>query len=714
MRTASKKKIQANPPGAKTPGGVPGAAGPAGQAKKPAEPERNLVDTAHDVFVKLRDAEATAIHKRLAKQTIPWGVGAAVAGSALLGIPMKEPASIIAGGLADAAIIAGLYLPAALKTSFASAMARWAREHPFHTVLCGIAAWVWYTAAVILGVGSAPELMTVGLAGMYLLAARWWNVHRLGYPGDEEIREVKEGIKEIIEDVKDELEEVVGAADNIVEKWDKKLAHDGGVLSGARLRDREEHPAGQAYALHIVPGKQTIESVMNAMPLISTGLGVPQRNLLVEERQPTDDDPEPDPAILKFQVITKSPIRNTVPLEGPRWRWNGDDLIVDMGPFADGIDQAPWRLFSQNSLWGGFVGGSQGSGKSSLIDAMAISFMDTGLVSVIYVDPQDGSSSPGLFECAEWAIGSDKDQQENLLIGLESLVRFRAMENSVRLHVSGFTPSRERPGFLVIIDECHAAFTKENATRWGLVARVGRKVGVAILGASQIYGLDSFGGDDALRQSLETANSAILRIGKNQASLIPGTTLDPSRLPQIAGYGVIRATDPKYNRSAPFRGPYAKDEVRMAMMRAAAKKQPYPDALAIGALDNDTERAFSRRHEIFVESQERMEAELQMLEAGMSVAVPKPEPMASGPMGPAIEAIEGEYISVPTVHGLDGVKKVIFEGIATGTTDTAGLLDLCKIMGFTSESWFFEALNELQDLKLIKSAKKGIYELGAA
>jgi hypothetical protein len=259
-------------------------------------------------------------------------------------------------------------------------------------------------------------------------------------------------------------------------------------------------------------------------------------------------------------------------------------------------------------------------------------------------------------------------------------------------------------------------FTAANAARWGLVARVGRKVGVGILAASQIYGLDSFGGDDGLRQSLETANSAILRIGKNQASLIPGTTLDPSKLPQIPGYGVIRATDPRYNRSAPFRGPYAKDEVRMALIRAAAQKQPRPDAIAIGALDNETDGAFSRRHEILAESREKMERELRMLEAGIAVPVtqPKPEPVSSGPMGPEIEEIKGEYINTPTTHGLDGIKKVIFEGIATGTRDTAGLLDLCKAMGFTSESWFYEALNELQAAQMVKSTKKGIYELGAA
>lgn len=705
MKTATKtdpaKKVQAP-----APGGAP--------AGKKAEPERNLVDTAKDVFVKLRDAEASAIHKRLARQLTPWGVGAAVVGSALIGTKAEVQVALVTGGLADAAIIAGLYLPKALKLSFAEAMARWAREHPTHTIICGIAAWVWYTAAVILGVGSAPELITAGLAGLYLLAARWWNVYRLGYPGDDIVQEVKEGIEEIVEDFKDELEDLAGV-DDIVQKWDKKVSGPGGPLGGAKLRDRSEHPAGQAYALHIVPGKQTLETVMNAMPLIATALGIPQRNLLVEDRPPTDDEPEPDPAILKFQVITNSPIRKVVPLEGPRWRWDGSNLIIDMGPFADGIGQAPWRLLSENSLWGGFVGGSQGSGKSALLDAMAISFLDTGLISVIYVDPQDGGSSPALFECAEWAIGSDPVQQEDLLTGLESLVRFRAMENSARLKVSGFTASRERPGFLVIIDECHMVFTAANAARWGLVARVGRKVGVGILAASQIYGLDSFGGDDALRQSLETANSAILRIGKNQASLIPGTTLDPSKLPQIPGYGVIRATDPRYNRSAPFRGPYANDATRMAMMRAAARKQPHPDAIAVGALDNETDGAFSRRHEVLVETREKMETELRMLEAGLQVAMPKakPEP-TTGPMGPEIEEIKGEYITTPTFHGLDGIKKVIFEGIATGTKDTAGLLDLCKAMGFTSESWFFEALKELQSDKMIKSTKKGVYELGAA
>lgn len=691
-------------------GKQPAPAKPGAGSGKPAEPEvRNLVDTAKDAFAKVKNADENAIHNKMSKQLLPWGVGATVAGAALLGLPAHEPASLIAFGLADAAIIAGLYTKKALTLSFAEAMATWAREHPAHTVLCGIAAWVWFSAAVMLGLGSARELMVAGLVGMYLLAAKWWNVHRLGYPADE----IVEAVAEELEEIADQIEELIDS-DAIVDKWAKNVAASGGVLPGTKLVNRQKIAAGSCYELHIVPGRQTLDDVINAMSRLATALGVPHRNLLVEDMPPTDDNPEPDPAVLKFQVITNSPIRKTVPLEGPRWRWNGDDLIVDMGPFADGVGQAPWRLFSENSFWGGFVGGTSGAGKSALIDAMAISFLDTGLVSLFYIDPQDGGSSPGLFECAEWSVGSDPAQQEDVLLGLESLVRFRAMENSVRLNVSGFTPSIQRPAILLIIDECHMVFNTANAMRWGLVARVGRKVGVNILAASQIYGLDSFGGEDSLRQSLETANSAILRIGRNQASLIPGTTLDPSKLPQIAGYGVIRATDSQYNRSAPFRGPYAKDAVRQQMIRQAAVKMPRIDRLAIGALDNANEGAFSNRHLKLEESRAQMELELQQLEAGIPVAVSKAEPVAAGPMGPELEAVEGEYINAPTVHGLDGVKRVIFEGIATGTTDTAGLLDLAKAMGFTSESWFYESLKELQDSEMIRSHKKGVYELGAA
>lgn len=683
---------------------VPGQAVKGGPGKKP---DKSLVK---DVYVKLRDADASAVHKRLSNQILPWGVGAAVAGSAVAGSRMNYPASLIAGAFADACVIAGLYIPKAVDVSFAAAMARWAREHPAHTVLCGVAALTWYTAAVILGVGSAPELMAAGLAGMYLLAARWWNAYRLGYPGEEVLAEVKEEIKEIIDaDPEEDID-----IDAIVSKWEKKVSCHNGILAGTRLADRKDHPAGSSYLLYIVGGRHTLEEVQNAMPRVATAIGVPLRNLLVEDVPPTEENPDPDPAILKFQVITRSPIRKTVLLEGPRWRWIGKDLIVDMGPFADGVGQAPWRTFSENSFWGGVVIGTQGSGKSALIDALAISFLDTGLIHVIYIDPQDGGSSPGLFECAGWSIGNDLDQQENVLLGLEALVRYRAMENSARLHTSGFTPSRERPAILTIVDECHLVFNAANARRWGMVARVGRKVGVAILAASQEYGLATFGADDALRQSLETANSAILRLGKNQASLISGTNVDPSKFPQVAGYGTVRAVSPEYNRAAPFRGPYARDDVRMTMMRAAAAKMPPLDRLAVGALDNDNDGAYSRRFEALEESKAKMEQELRLLEAGIPIATPKPPVVESGPMGPDLETIEGEYVNAPTVHGLDGVKRVIFEGIATGTTDTASLLDRAKIMGFTSESWFFEALRELQADGMIHSVKKGIYELGAA
>jgi hypothetical protein len=59
-----------------------------------------------------------------------------------------------------------------------------------------------------------------------------------------------------------------------------------------------------------------------------------------------------------------------------------------------------------------------------------------------------------------------------------------------------------------------------------------------------------------------------------------------------------------------------------------------------------------------------------------------------------------------------GVRKVIFEGIAAGTVNTAGLRKLAKEKGFTSESWFFQALRRLQADGLIRrGVKNGIYEL---
>lgn len=655
-----------------------------------------------DTINSARNADETAIHKRLEKQIAPWVVGSSVASLALTGLAMNPGYDVGFGALSIAAVTAGLYLPKALDMSFVGNLATWARSNKIHTWMCASAAWVWYTMAVIMGVGEAKTLTLTGVSALLLLSARWWQEYRIGYP-DTDLVEASP-LDEMI--ITETIENLVGEDDKIIAKWAKNVAGSGGALPGTRLSGREEVKNGVAYSLDLVPGKQTIQNALSALPLIATALGVPQRNLIVEEVHPTEDNLDPDPAILRFQVITNSPIRKIVPLNGPTWKRDGDDLWIELGLFADGEGIVRWKVFTENSMWGGYVVGDTGQGKSVISDTIGMSLMDTGLVTVFYIDPQNGTSSPGLFKNADWAIGNDPARWDRMLTGLETLVNIRSAENAVRLGTGGFTATPARPGVMVIIDECHVPF-RLWPERFANVARQGRKVGVAMIGLSQIYGLKSFGEDEALRQSLCGGNTVALKVSRNNASLIDGMPINPADLPDIPGYGIVVSPDPKFGRTAPFRGFYAKEEARKTMMAHVAPSMAKLDDLAIGALDSLTNDVYSMRDFEAEADLVAMETLLRNLEQGIKVSMPKtPTPAKAGEM-PNLEDFREE--AAPGA-GLVGVKKLIYEAIKNGTTSTGALLELAKSKGFTSESWVYDALRELVEDQLIsKGSKQGSY-----
>jgi hypothetical protein len=92
------------------------------------------------------------------------------------------------------------------------------------------------------------------------------------------------------------------------------------------------------------------------------------------------------------------------------------------------------------------------------------------------------------------------------------------------------------------------------------IAREGRKVGVALLAASQVNDLGAFGTGpegEALRSSLLMGNGIIMRTKANSAKGIFNVAIDPRSFPKIPGYGFL--VDPE-DRSAPYRGWFVDDE----------------------------------------------------------------------------------------------------------------------------------------------------------
>lgn len=578
-----------------------------------------------------------SLRARLAAQFYPWKVGAAALAA---GVLQAQVAAVSTTHALAAALATGAGAWAALRllrTERARAWratrlaAEWAALDPAHARVCAGAVGAWLVAIAVLRPDSLQAWWWTGLAGLLLLlglAARFWAHHRIPRvpataPGKAAALPAPPG------------------EHPVARKWRTRIATPSGPLPGSRLSGLREEPYGVRGRLHLVPGRQSLHTARAALSLIATGLGVGEADVLIEPVEPSQDDPRPDSSILELKVVTTGRLSQPAPLEAGRLRVDGADVRIRLGPYADGDGEALYKLYTTDSMWSGFVAGSTGSGKSGLIDALALGAWEHGATIVIYLDPKNGGSSPRIFERAHWAIPNDPPTWDKLLDGLIELVEARGLENSARLKTSGFTPSRERPGVLVIVEECHAVVTPNNAARWGRVAREGRASGVALVMASQIYGLQTFGGDDAVRANITAGNTVALRVSRNQASMIADIPLDPSTLPKIPGVGLVDD-----GRQVPFRAAWAPNETTAALMDAAlADAVTELDPVAAGALDAGTGGLYSRRHDVAAQQVANAEERLRAYEAGH-----QPRARQAEDTEPALPNITGPTLfDIPTI-----------------------------------------------------------------
>lgn len=551
-----------------------------------------------------------SIRRHMAAQFYPWKVGGVALAAGVLVSQIAQVSATHAILTATATGIGAFAAMRLLRTIKArqwratKLAAEWAEVDPAHARVCSAAAGIWLLAVILIQPATLAAWWWSGLVGLLALLAlgsRYWSHHR---------------VPRVLAQVDDEgpgTPPPPPGEHSMARKWRTRIANRSGPLPGTRLTDLSEEPYGVHGRLHLVPGKQTINSVRAALGYVATGLGVSEADLLVEHVEPTEEEPKPDSSILDIKIVTVGLLSKKVPLEPGRLDVTDDgEVHIRLGPYADGDGDARYRLYTADSMWSGFVAGSTGSGKSGLIDNLALAAWETKNTIVIYLDPKNGGSSPRIYDRAHWAIPNDPGTWDRLLSGLVELVEARGLENSARLKTSGFTPTAERPGVLVIVDECHAVITSENAYRWGRVAREGRAAGVALCLASQIYGLDSFGGSDAVRANVTAGNTVALRVSRNQASMIADIELDPSALPKITGVGLTAE-----GRDVAFRAAWAPNDTTANLMDTALEGAPTElDALAAGALDAGSGQLYSRRHEIAAQQTEDAEARLSAYEAG--------------------------------------------------------------------------------------------------
>lgn len=557
---------------------------------------------------------------------------------------------------------------------------------------------VWLTGVTVTGLsmGAVGLLMAIG----YAIAAHWFQTHPIGIlPATETVTPYEQ-------------------------LWEENIGTTDGCLPGTRLAAAHHIKAGIRYVLRLRPGRQTLEMVHERISKIRGGLFLKRDQDLIIEPHPT----LPEPTLL-VTIVTRSPIRKFVIHPGVE-AFDPATGRIRLGPFADGEGTASWRAYTDNRLWGGFVQGGTGSGKSRLIESIALPLAasHTHPTVIFYGDGQGGASSPLLMKYADLKARTH-DEILAMLEGMHLVILLRQDENALS-GAEGFTPTDDRPGVLGIIDECHKPLSKvENPENWAriqyliaTIAREGGKVGVALLLASQQTTLDVFGGAgtphaEAIRTNLLAGNGVMLRSKDPNAKTIFGVDVNPKKFPPLAGYGLLVDPDPEA-RTAPFRGYYVTDRIRDEWPKTIHWRSLDPGAAAAYG------KRYIRRHELADQALEAVRARLAARRAGQMS-----EPSTVGLPAPAQAGWDGDVLQVygcrafPSVtdfaaevrSSIEAARRRLHEGhdkvlaaIGSGINSPQRIADATDY----SVRQVHNLLDELIDVgRVRRSEQRGVYEL---
>ncbi|MFG1847754.1 P-loop NTPase family protein [Micromonospora carbonacea] len=461
----------------------------------------------------------------LGAQATPW----AVMGALVVAAGACRIAATATGAEQETALtVAGVAFTAAVVTAWATRRRITDRRtrHRFVAALYLAAGWLATVTAIGLSWGAVAALTIFG-CGLSLL---WWREHRIG-PGLPAAPTAAAG-------------RVYGS------RWAENVACPGGALPGSKVSD--EHPVvgGTRFTVRLVPGKQELATVTGAFGKIRTGLGLRRTDELMAEDHPTLDQSH-----VQVTILEKAPVlmRDNV--------WPGGGAYdpktgrVALGPYVDGEWFATWRVYTSDSIWGGFLVGGQGSGKTRMMEGIVMSVVAATPTVVFFADGhgESGASSRLLRDHADYFAGTP-DQLRVMLRGLHHLGAAR-LDDMMIDDLEGFTPTEDRPGLILVIDECHKFFEHDDIQELtaNLITEY-RKIGITVIAATQTGMLDrAFGTGkhaDALRSALLTGNGVVLRIKSASIKDVLKLGYDPREFPPVAGYG--RLVDEE--RAVAFRG----------------------------------------------------------------------------------------------------------------------------------------------------------------
>ncbi|WP_337797690.1 FtsK/SpoIIIE domain-containing protein, partial [Nocardiopsis dassonvillei] len=540
-----------------------------------------------------------------------WGVGVYGATAAYTAMAVDAGMAPAATALvaATTAGTAANLLPRVLRGKKAAkrwpVAADWVSREPGHArVVANVAAM--YATLTAAAAPTTPEGWTVaGAAGVLTLmgcSARYWQHHR---HHTAVVRPGAGGPAAPVSTV-DETPEQLCA--RVRTRWASRVGCEGGILPGSTLRISPA-PAGAAGKLFLVSGRHDLSSVTSVLGKIASALGVAKKYLAIEDYEP-EDGSEPDPAVLTVSIMSARVRSRVYPLGDYQLvHRRGDLTTLTVGGVIDGSEMAEWLLYDDSGIRHGYLTGNTGAGKSVLMDTLVIGALETGVTSVLYIDPK-GNSSPRIAKHAHVAVLSeDPKRWHRVLDGvLEGMAIRKALVEAGITNSSRFVPTPEFPGVLIAIDEIHRLTGDPDIlAKLLFVAREGRSLGFGLLLASQGYTAGEWGGSTIFRALVTGANAIALKLDKDQGNsyfqdfgINPNKVLpdpnfvrklpDGSAIKPYAGFAVSKALGQVPMRTL-FDGEDGREE-RMAAAKAVAVQGM--DVETYGAIDTGSGHLLSR------------------------------------------------------------------------------------------------------------------------
>ncbi len=413
-------------------------------------------------------------------------------------------------------------------------------------------------------------------------------------------------------------------AHQVIADWPEFVAGMG-TLPGSTLSSPKRIEYGWTFRLTLVRGGQRLAQAQAAKEHIAEALNLNPKDVSFDR----DTRPGATKQHIVMTVITDE-ISN--PYDGPRIIREGGDVFIEIGPYEDGFGSERFHVLAdqltdeeiangerpRGSMNGGFVLGTKGSGKSRLMEEIAVGLRKLG-IEIWYLDPQGGKSSPALMAEADWPMAGVHGAKRaysnvvDLWKALKAACEVREAEGSDA--EQGFQHTPQRPAIMAMIDECHGVFQAENPETgnsfgedFAELDRIMRKNGAGIFGASQGITQDTFGRGNksaVLRDGMCAVNVFLMAYGGKNLKLAPGFDDQPcGSLPTNQGLGY----NPKGTRP----------QIRW-QARYTPDFQPWLAAYSKATLDERVQKrigsAYLRRFEQHAENQEAKQAWLAELDA---------------------------------------------------------------------------------------------------